>query len=123
MLFRSDVVARYGGEEFVILLPDTEPAEAVEVMQRVQRGLTRDFFMHGNDKVLITFSAGVAVWDGAEHEAALVERADGAMYRAKQAGKNRVYLAGESPASPQAAGLAPRIIAGLSSPRREAAHA
>jgi diguanylate cyclase len=93
MLRPSDVVARYGGEEFVILLPDTGVDEAVSVMQRAQRGLTRDFFLHGNDKVLITFSAGVALWDGSETEAALVERADEAMYRAKQEGKNRVYVA------------------------------
>lgn len=89
----TDIIARLGGEEFVILLPDTDTEEAISVMTRVQRALTRNFFLHGADKVLITFSAGVAIWDGAETEAALIERADAAMYEAKQTGKNRVIAA------------------------------
>lgn len=89
----TDVTARYGGEEFVIVLPDTNVNEAANIMMRVQRGLTRSLFMHGNDKLLITFSAGVAAWDGTENEAALVARADEAMYQAKQTGKNRVVVA------------------------------
>ena len=89
----TDVTARYGGEEFVILLPDTDVNEAANIVMRVQRGLTRSLFMHGNDKLLITFSAGVAAWNGVETEAELVTRADEAMYQAKQAGKNRVVVA------------------------------
>ncbi len=90
----SDVVARYGGEEFVILLPETAREEAVNVMVRVQRELTRRFFLHNNDKVLITFSAGVAERRAGESRSALVERADRAMYAAKKSGKNRVAAAG-----------------------------
>ena len=90
----SDAVARFGGEEFVILLPGTDAAEAVNVMARVQRTLTRKFFLHNNERVLITFSAGVAVRNPGEARDALVARADGAMYQAKQSGKNRVCVAG-----------------------------
>jgi diguanylate cyclase len=57
----SDSLARYGGEEFVILLPDTPPEDGEKVMIRVQRELTKRFFMHNNERVLITFSAGIAV--------------------------------------------------------------
>ena len=57
----TDVIARFGGEEFVIILPDTGLDEAVEVMTRVQRQLTKNFFMHDNQRLLITFSAGVAL--------------------------------------------------------------
>jgi diguanylate cyclase len=89
----SDVVARYGGEEFVILLPETAREEALAVMVRVQRELTRRFFLHNNDKVLITFSAGVAERRAGEGRNALVERADRAMYAAKKSGKNRVAAA------------------------------
>lgn len=89
----SDVIARYGGEEFVILLGDTTAADAVNVMMRVQRELTKRFFMHNNERVLITFSAGVAQRSTGESQDDLVERADRALYRAKEAGKNRVFAA------------------------------
>ena len=89
----SDVVARYGGEEFVLLLPDTGIEEAVAVMTRVQRTLTRKFFLHQNERVLITFSAGVALRAAGESRDDVVGRADGAMYKAKKTGKNRVCVA------------------------------
>jgi diguanylate cyclase len=86
----SDVISRYGGEEFVILLPETPIDNAVQVMTRVQRELTRQFFLHNNEHVLITFSAGVAQRSPNEPQDELLARADRALYRAKQAGKNRV---------------------------------
>ncbi len=89
----SDVIARYGGEEFVILLGDTKVEDAVNVMTRVQRELTKRFFLHNNERVLITFSAGVAQREAGETQDDLVERADRALYRAKEAGKNRVFAA------------------------------
>lgn len=88
-----DVVARYGGEEFVILLPDTGATDGVTVITRLQRELTKRYFLHENEKVLITFSAGVAQREEAETIEAILARADAALYRAKQAGRNRVYLA------------------------------
>ncbi|MCU0840797.1 MAG: diguanylate cyclase [Thiobacillaceae bacterium] len=90
MLRPTDSLARYGGEEFLILLPNSDVAEAEKVMQRVQRELTRQYFMHDNQKVLITFSAGVVQHEGGEDRQALVARADAAMYRAKSSGRNRV---------------------------------
>jgi diguanylate cyclase len=89
----SDVVARHGGEEFVILLPGATLNEAVQAMTRVQRELTRRFFMHDNEKILITFSAGVTERRGEEGEAEVRARADAALYRAKEAGRNRVIAA------------------------------
>ncbi|MCZ2496746.1 diguanylate cyclase [Xylophilus sp. Kf1] len=89
----QDVLARYGGEEFVLLLPDTAVDAGVEAMQRLQRELTRRFFMQNNDKVLITFSAGVAQVAAQEDPFDAVKRADQAMYLAKRTGKNRVVRA------------------------------
>lgn len=89
----SDKVARFGGEEFVLLLPDTPTEEAVAVMTRVQRELTRRFFLHANEKILITFSAGVSQWRKGETKEQAFERADAAMYEAKRTGKNRVVCA------------------------------
>ena len=88
-----DVIARFGGEEFLILLPETTVDSAAATMTRLQRELTKHYFLHENDKVLITFSAGVALRLPNEAQAALVKRADQAMYQAKQTGKNRVIVA------------------------------
>ena len=89
----SDVVSRYGGEEFVLLLPQTPIDEAEKVMQRVQRELTRRLFLHNNERVLITFSAGVALGRPGENRDEHISRADAAMYQAKTSGKNRVCCA------------------------------
>lgn len=89
----QDMLARYGGEEFVVLLPNTTMDDAVATMTRVQRELTREFFLTNNEKVLITFSCGVAEIRDAEDPYEALKRADGAMYRAKRAGKNRVIPA------------------------------
>lgn len=86
----QDSLARYGGEEFVILLPDTPLDRGVEAMTRLQRELTKRFFLAGTEKILITFSAGVAQLAANETGSAAIKRADQAMYLAKRAGKNRV---------------------------------
>ena len=95
MLRPSDTIGRYGGEEFVLLLPETPVEDARVVVQRLQRELTRQFFLHNNEKVLITFSAGVAGMRPGETGAQALARADEAMYQAKRKGRNRVLLAGD----------------------------
>lgn len=92
-LRKLDVIARFGGEEFLVLLPETEPAEAMQIITRVQRELTKRIFMHNTQRLLITFSAGVAYRAQGETQADLIKRADVALYKAKNAGKNRVILA------------------------------
>ena len=89
----SDVLARYGGEEFLLLLPETGLDESIAVMVRLQRKLTEAFFLHNNERVLITFSAGVAERGRGEPPYATIDRADKALYQAKRAGKNRVIPA------------------------------
>ena len=86
----QDTLARFGGEEFVILMPDTPLASGIEAMTRLQRELTKRFFLTGSEKVFITFSAGVAQLAQDETGADAITRADRAMYLAKRAGKNRV---------------------------------
>lgn len=86
----TDTLARYGGEEFVILMPDTPLELGIETMVRLQRELTRNLFMSGKEKLLITFSAGVAQLATGETGKEAIRRADQAMYLAKRSGKNRV---------------------------------
>lgn len=88
-----DSLSRYGGEEFVILLPDTGLDDAVTILQRLQRELTKRFFLADKEKLLITFSAGVTPLLPGEAQGNAIARADAAMYQAKQAGKNRVVTA------------------------------
>ncbi len=89
----DDCVARFGGEEFLILLPDTVLDEAIAMIARLQRALTRQLFLHDNERMLITFSAGVAQRAAGESKEILIGRADKALYDAKRAGKNRVMPA------------------------------
>ena len=89
----QDSISRYGGEEFIILLPDTNLTEATQALTRLQRELTKRFFLHDNEKVLITFSAGVTELLAEDDQTSVVNRADTAMYQAKQSGKNRVISA------------------------------
>lgn len=86
----TDIAARFGGEEFVILLPDTSIDEAIEAISRLQRALTKQFFLGNNERLLITFSAGISVFKENEDQVTVLNRADQAMYLAKKSGKNRV---------------------------------
>lgn len=92
-LRKLDVIARFGGEEFVILMPETSPQDAVQIITRVQRELTKRIFMHESQRLLITFSAGVSVYHPGESQAELLKRTDVALYKAKNAGKNRIVFA------------------------------
>jgi len=89
----TDQVARYGGEEFIIIMSETALEEGLATVTRLQRELTKKFFLHNNDRKLITFSAGVALRSTDESAEDLIARADKAMYDAKKAGKNRVVAA------------------------------
>jgi len=89
----QDAVARYGGEEFVVLLPDTDQASGVEILTRLQRQLSAEFFEHDEQQVFITFSAGVSVYREGEAIEATLDRADMALYEAKRTGKNRTCAA------------------------------
>ena len=93
----SDVVARYGGEEFTLILPET-PGDEARVLAERARKCVESLELSGRDAfttVRVTLSAGIAsLYPGCTQEA-LIEAADGALYRAKREGRNRVCAAGE----------------------------
>lgn len=87
-----DLVARYGGEEFAAILPGTNADTAREVAERIRRAIAEQPIWVADDKrVRVTISAGVATApvNGAQ-PAALIKAADAALYRSKEAGRNRV---------------------------------
>ena len=92
----EDVVARYGGEEFVVLMGGNIE-DAIEVAERVRRGVEHESIT-GNGTPLgsaVTVSVGVAaLTEDVSSLEQLVEKADDELYRAKRAGKNRVAAAG-----------------------------
>jgi two-component system cell cycle response regulator len=86
-----DLVCRFGGEEFVVIMPDTEPALAERVAERVRHDIEREAFLVSGKPVPVTVSIGVAsVGYGADSVSALMRRADAALYEAKNGGRNRV---------------------------------
>lgn len=90
---RYDTVARFGGEEFVLVLPGSDVPAAVERAEDLRETIAAAPIPDVDDKVTASF--GVAKYTGGTAEELLGE-ADAALYRAKNAGRNRVEVAGES---------------------------
>ncbi|MDL2358031.1 MAG: diguanylate cyclase [Pseudomonadota bacterium] len=91
----GDLVARYGGEEFALLAPVTDAAEALALAHNICRELERLALPHAQSPYgVITISIGVAalIPDEDNDSGMLVRAADQALYRAKQAGRNRAML-------------------------------
>lgn len=92
----ADVVARYGGEEFAILLPHADIEAGRLAAQRICDGLRGRRLVKretGEDIGQVTISAGVAGYRAGESAAALMERADRALYEAKRTGRDRIVAA------------------------------
>jgi diguanylate cyclase (GGDEF)-like protein/PAS domain S-box-containing protein len=95
----SDLLARYGGEEFVILMPETELAAAIAVIDRL-RGRVEEMQIETTAGIVpITVSAGVTTLQDGDDLKTMLQRADDALYSAKDAGRNRVSTAPRAHAS------------------------
>ncbi|MBI4692722.1 MAG: GGDEF domain-containing protein [Gammaproteobacteria bacterium] len=91
---KTDFFARYGGEEFVLLLPETSLKPAFEACEQVRRQVETATFRYKDEHVPVTVSIGVANLDPVlDSMESLFERADKALYRAKDLGRNRVEAA------------------------------
>jgi two-component system cell cycle response regulator len=88
-----DLACRYGGEEFVLVMPETDMAVAAMVAERLRRRIAAEPFaiQQGARSIPVTISIGIAALrDKADTAAAVLKRADQALYRAKRDGRNRV---------------------------------
>jgi diguanylate cyclase (GGDEF)-like protein len=94
LLRKTDQAGRYGGEEFVVLLPETDLSEALLLAQRLRQRISDTAITPEHDAPMpVTVSVGVAALAPDETGEELIHRADQALYRAKQNGRNRVETA------------------------------
>jgi diguanylate cyclase (GGDEF)-like protein/PAS domain S-box-containing protein len=89
---RADVACRYGGEEFILFLPESSLDDTYQRMEEILEGVqSLVAYQHGSRLASITLSLGIAVYpDHGRDAETLLKVADTAMYRAKQAGRNRI---------------------------------
>lgn len=85
-----DFIARFGGEEFVLLLPQTSPAAAAQVAEVLRATVEACPFHFKGERVVITTSIGLGAFRSGERGDQVLKRADAALYRAKEQGRNRV---------------------------------
>ena len=99
-----DIIGRFGGEEFTFLLPQTDPAEAAQIAERIrehvsQQIITIDDGSRDGFPLRITVSIGVASLTGSRRDLTdLIAAADSALYQAKNAGRNRVHVVADAQA-------------------------
>lgn len=108
---REDAVARYGGEEFAVLLPSTSLEQAGRAAQNVREAIARVAVEHSGRQISVTASGGLAMIQGPEESESLIQRADAALYAAKAAGRNCVFLHDGKLSRPVGGGPSPRLPA------------
>lgn len=92
----EDIAARIGGEEFAVLLPESDLPSARVFAERLREAVATSEFELGGEPRQITISVGIAGLDPSRAErGALMQAADAALYRAKEAGRNRVWVQGD----------------------------
>ncbi len=88
----SDILGRIGGEEFAVFLPETSKHDALMVAQRLRRKVNEYFEETSADVPAMTISIGVSCFSRGEELSEVLKRADKALYKAKDAGRNRVIV-------------------------------
>lgn len=91
-LRNSDFFGRIGGEEFALVFPETGMQGAAEAAERVRANLEKSAIIHDGQKFFITASIGISEYRSGDTRETLLNRADKAMYRAKESGRNRICL-------------------------------
>ncbi|MDI1261003.1 GGDEF domain-containing protein [Aquabacterium sp.] len=94
-LRETDLIGRWGGEEFVVVMPETDPAQAGTIgLSRLKEALCETGLSARVPSLRVTFSAGLAALQPGESSKQLLQRADEALYLAKAQGRNRAVIAG-----------------------------
>ena len=94
-LRKVDIFGRLGGEEFMVLLPHCDLEQAAVVADRIREGVSRKAFGKGYMALRVTVSVGVAAMESGDADlAALLRRADKALYAAKEGGRDRIAVDG-----------------------------
>ncbi|KNH44367.1 GGDEF domain-containing protein [Pseudomonas lini] len=88
----TDFIARFGGEEFVLLMPATIPMVGAKLLETLRASIEACPFHFKGERVTITISMGLTAFRAGEHSDLVLKRADQALYRAKNTGRNRVEL-------------------------------
>lgn len=97
VLRSTDVLARWGGEELMLMLYDTDARGASELLERVRASVEAMEIDAGGSLIRVTVSIGQALGEPGEPVERTLERADQALYRAKERGRNQVAHDGEAP--------------------------
>ena len=90
---QSDYVFRIGGEEFVLMLTNTSVEGASQLVDKMRRGIAASSFHFKGEPVQLTLSAGITETRTGDDVETIYERADKAMYKAKNAGRNCQFVA------------------------------
>lgn len=94
-LRKVDFISRYGGEEFVVLMPETPPQQAFIVLDKIRAVVGKTPFKFKGSPVQITLSFGLASFAAEDSVESVFERADKALYKAKDKGRNQCVIAEE----------------------------
>ncbi len=86
---KSDLLFRFGGEEFVVILRETDLVGAYTIAERIRNEVEGTRAFHGQHEIPVTISLGVATFEKTETLANLFDRADKALFRAKNSGRNK----------------------------------
>jgi len=87
-LRKMDFVGRWGGEEFLIILPDTNLDDGIEIMNRLKKSFEDTLFSCGSQQINITITIGVSAFSNISSITELLQRADDHLYKGKSIGKN-----------------------------------
>ena len=93
-LRRSDYIGRYSRKEFAIVLPDCGKESARAIIDGLRSRFATLNYRHKNEKILATFSAGIAAFPDYDNPEQMIQSANDALYSAKESGRNRVIAAG-----------------------------
>ncbi|GAB7388762.1 hypothetical protein BSNK01_26000 [Bacillaceae bacterium] len=88
-----DVFVRTGGEEFLIILPNCPLDEGIKIAERIRKDIERTKFVHKGKRIPVTISVGVTEYIKGNNLNQFIEKADQALYRAKETGRNKVVVA------------------------------